>query len=199
MSSKLSGFVSLLALPLACLLLAGCSETKLAMETSGTTGIWGVSLPKSTFPDKSLIPNKYTMSSSNISPPLEWRPLVDHIVEYVVIVEDKNGKDKDGNTGATLNWAVYGIPASVTSLPEGASSTTKFHQARNNQGVIGYTGPNPSIDSDKQHQYFFQVFALYQPLGLDTNGVDRATLLAAMNGKVVAVSFLTGLYPEIKK
>ena len=98
---------------------------------------------------------------------------------------------QDYTKGAKAHWIVYGIPAGEpTTLTENAAASPNLIQGKNDFGTVGYSGP---ATSDK-HQYAFQVFGLFQPLGLPP-GADLKTVIAAMHNKVVAKSRLNGYYP----
>jgi Raf kinase inhibitor-like YbhB/YbcL family protein len=164
--------------------LAGCNpEAYLATNDGRVSGIWAVSLAGD-FPNNGTIPAKYA-APSNISPPLSWTPHVNSIVEYVLIVEDVNASG-----GPKTHWIVYSIPAATPTLAEGAASSGKLVQGTNDMGVVGYTGP----ESTDKHEYAFQLFALFQPIGIPA-GAKKEAVVAAMAGKVVAKSRLNGFYP----
>jgi Raf kinase inhibitor-like YbhB/YbcL family protein len=170
-------------------LLAGCdAKDKLAFEDVNMPAIWGVSIPESTFTDGGVVPKKYA-APSNVSPPLAWRPFISAVAEYVVFVEDVDAKDNP-----TTNWIVFGIPPTAPKLEEGASTSAKLLQGINSKGTVGYTGMDP--DSEKPHRYAFEVFALLKPIGITEPGADKAAVLAAMKGKVVAKSVIYGVYQK---
>ena len=73
------------------------------------------------------------------------------------------------------------------SLPAGAA------EGRTSRGKTGYFGPRPH--GSKPHHYHFQLFALDRMLDLPA-GADRAQLLAAMNGHVLAKGDLVGLFAQ---
>jgi Raf kinase inhibitor-like YbhB/YbcL family protein len=177
-------FPALALIPAAALLasLAGCNAEG-GLVTTNMSGIWAITVPTSDFPPDGRIPDKHA-APSNISPPLSWSPRVNSIVEYVVIVQDYT-------KGAKAHWIVYGIPAGEpTTLSENAAASPGLVQGKNDFGVIGYSGP----DTKDKHQYAFQVFGLFQPLGLPP-GSDLKAVVAAMQGKVVAKTRLNGYWP----
>ena len=104
-------------------LVGGCSaEGKLASNAPRTGGLWSIKVV-SDFKEGETIPHKHAATSAggqNISPPISWNKGPAQTREYAVIIEDVNHK-VDGDLPAT-QWLVYKIPASVTSLPEGAAS-----------------------------------------------------------------------------
>jgi phosphatidylethanolamine-binding protein (PEBP) family uncharacterized protein len=65
-------------------------------------------------------------------------------------------------------------------------------QGKNVSGSAGYIGPKPP--AGQTHSYHFQVFALSGRLDIDPANADRATVLAAMKGRVVALGDVVGNY-----
>jgi Raf kinase inhibitor-like YbhB/YbcL family protein len=65
-------------------------------------------------------------------------------------------------------------------------------QGANQTGGIGYYGPKPPA-ADPAHRYHFQVFALDCLLDLPS-GFNRSTLIAAMQGHVLARGEVVGTY-----
>jgi phosphatidylethanolamine-binding protein (PEBP) family uncharacterized protein len=94
-------------------------------------------------------------------------------------------------TADILHWLVAKIPATATSLPEGA-------------GVLSLNCL-PALDRSKRiadqaqpaagppHHYTLTLYALNAPLELAENA-DRAAVMAAMEGKVLARGIFNGRY-----
>jgi Raf kinase inhibitor-like YbhB/YbcL family protein len=136
-----------------------------------------------------MIPKQYTADGENVSPPLSWSRGPTDTREYVLIVEDADS----GGSQPTIHWMVFGIPASTTSLPEGASGRGDLIQGVNYKGDNKYSGPDP--EPGKVHHYFFQVFALNSPTNL-APGADKKAVAAALagGGKVWSKGELVGIY-----
>ena len=62
---------------------------------------------------------------------------------------------------------------------------------RQHLGRVGWNGPSPP--SGKPHRYFFRIFALNAPLGLEP-GASPSLVRAAMKDKVLAEGTLVGTY-----
>jgi len=167
--------------------LAGCNqESKLAVENPKSGGLWAILVRSSAFNDGEAIPAKYSAAGGNVSPALKWNAGPGGTKEYVVIVQDANSSgDRPAN-----HWLVYGIPAGVTSLPEGSAGG--FKQGKNYKGEIGYIGPGKTLD---EHRYFFQVLALDRPLDA-AEGAEGPDLAAKYQGWVLAKGQLIGTYKE---
>jgi Raf kinase inhibitor-like YbhB/YbcL family protein len=99
-----------------------------------------------------------------------------------------------------VHWLAWNLSASVTQLPEGLQEQPRLTfpegviQGRNTHGSAGYYGPHPPV-GDPPHHYHFQVFALDATLSVPPGG-DRAALLGAMQGHVIAKGEIVGLYAQ---
>jgi len=65
----------------------------------------------------------------------------------------------------------------------------------NGTGKAGYIGPCPP---DREHRYFFRLYALDAPITGKTFK-DRAELEAALKGHILAQAELMGRYEKVKK
>jgi Raf kinase inhibitor-like YbhB/YbcL family protein len=129
----------------------------------------------------------------NLSPALAWEGAPDGTASFVV-----TAYDPDAPTGSGLwHWSAFDIPASTTSLPEGAGAPGGMAlpdgavQARNDLSQNAFAGACPPAGAPA-HRYVFTVFAMPEPtLPLDetasaalvgffanTQALDRATLTA---------------------
>ena len=103
--------------------------------------------------------NSFGCTGANTSPALSWSGAPEGTKSFVLTVYDP-----DAPTGSGFwHWVMYNIPASVTSLPEGAGVVGKepagATQNVTDFGVPGYGGPCPP-KGDKPHRYVFTVYAL---------------------------------------
>jgi Raf kinase inhibitor-like YbhB/YbcL family protein len=138
---------------------------------------------------------QYSEYGDGFSPALTWNA-VPSAVSYVLIVEDPDAKP----ITPFVHWLAWNIPASVTQLPEGVQEQPRLTlpegvlQGRNSRGSTGYYGPHPPV-GDPAHHYHFQVFALDTMLSAPP-GADRAALLEAVKGHVIARGEIVGLYAQ---
>lgn len=136
------------------------------------------------------IPRKYTGEGEDISPELRWSALPPGAKELAVICDDPDSPGAE----SWVHWLAYKIPASVPVLAEGIASRpgAEMLQGRNSWGASGWRGPFPPKGHGR-HRYDFSVYVLDESLKLKS-GMDKAALLAAMQGHVIAAGKLEGVY-----
>jgi Raf kinase inhibitor-like YbhB/YbcL family protein len=112
------------------------------------------------------IPTKHVANvmgcpGQNVSPALSWSGAPAGTKSFVVTTYDP-----DAPTGSGFwHWVVYNIPASTTSLPQGAGDPkggalpAGATQGNTDLAAPGYLGPCPPA-GDKPHRYIFTVYAL---------------------------------------
>ena len=82
----------------------------------------GLTLTSTAWPDGGEIPPKYA-GGMGVSPPLSWTNVPMGTVEFVLIMNDPEPvRPALSVTGDVLHWLVAKIPATTTSLPEGAGA-----------------------------------------------------------------------------
>ena len=117
--------------------------------------------PGSTLSDKFVF-NGFGCTGQNTSPALSWSGAPEGTKSFALMVHDP-----DAPTGAGWwHWVMFNIPASVTSLPEGAGTPGKEPagavQSVTDFGAPGFGGACPP-KGDKPHRYNFTLFALNTP------------------------------------
>lgn len=130
---------------------------------------------------------KYAGDGENLSPPLEWSGAPAGTKEFALVCHDPDAPMPRGFT----HWVLYGIPSSVTKLPEGTKPDA-FTGGVNGTKAPGYTGPYPP-NGHGTHHYFFWVYALADELKLKP-GLDREHLIDAISGHVLEQARLVGTY-----
>ena len=99
-----------------------------------------------------------------------------------------------------VHWVVYNIPASASGLPSGMPADAQVSLAGlegtinglNGTRRTGYFGPRPPANG-QLHAYHFRVYARDSDLGLEA-GLNKAQLLEAIDGHVLATGMLMGHY-----
>jgi Raf kinase inhibitor-like YbhB/YbcL family protein len=115
-------------------------------------------------------------------------------VEFVLIMNDPEPVTPRGSaTGDILHWLVAKIPATTTSLPEGAGSAGGQLPA-GARAIRAYAGPGAPA-AGPPHHYTLTLYALSAPLELAENA-DRAAVMAAMEGKVLARGIFNGRFKQ---
>ena len=159
--------------------------------TNGST----LRVTSNAFSDGGQIALKHVFSmcgGDNKSPQLSWSGAPEGTKSFAITCFDP-----DAPTGAGYwHWVAFDIPASVTSLDEGAG-TGDIGGGRNgftDYGFSNYGGPCPP-KGDGDHHYVFTVYALDVP---SVQGASEkttgATLVFSMRGHVLAQGSITGTF-----
>ena len=172
-------------------------------------------LTSAAFVENAVIPVRYSGDGENVSPELEWSgapvgaqrfalTLIDPDVPFGEEVPVYGQMPPPGTVPGDLfiHWLVADIPATVTSLADGASPGNMPAGARELQSSFAlfgapanqYGGPAPPPQL-RAHAYKFTLYALdVSTLGGLTADSDHAALTEAMAGHVLAVATLTGFF-----
>ncbi len=132
------------------------------------------------------IPALYTCQGENISPPLTWSEPPQGARSFVLILDDP-----DAPLGTWTHWVVYNIAAEARSLSAGfqPDEDSPVRLASNSWGRQDYGGPCPPSGT---HRYIFHLCALDTALAQPVS--DKAGLLEAIEGHILACADLTGVY-----
>jgi Raf kinase inhibitor-like YbhB/YbcL family protein len=141
------------------------------------------------------IPKRYTCQGHDTSVPLAWNGVPVNAKSLALIVDDPDAPDPAAPQRTWVHWVLYDIPVTAKSLPEGVPESelpTGTREGLNDWKRTGYGGPCPPIGT---HRYFFKLYALDTELP-DLGNPDKAALLTAMEGHVVAHAELMGTYKK---
>lgn len=135
------------------------------------------------------VPEAFTCEGTDDSPALSIGD-VPAAAERVALLVD----DLDAPGGNFTHWVAWDLPPTLLEIPRGVPQTPRPDaldggiQGTNDFDEIGYRGPCPPR-SDGPHTYRFQVFALTDPLDLDTDAGGAALLGALETGLVATGGF----------
>jgi len=176
----------------------GCSREKEPAEPEGPDAPGSAAKPaksslritSTAFSEGASIPDIFTCTSRNVSPPLQWKGVPEKTKSLVLICDDPDAPRK-----TWVHWVIYDLPPKLAGLPEGVPKTAKLPsggvQGTNDFHKIGYDGPCPPRGG--AHRYFFKLFALDATLNLKP-GATKAAVVKAMKGHVLAKAQLMGKY-----
>jgi len=160
-----------------------------------------MTLTSSGWTDGGRIPAKYTQvngPAGEISPPLSWSGAPDTTQSFVLIVHDVDAP-LAGGVDDTLQWMLWNIPASTTSLAERVAAVPELPDKTRQISATGpyYRGPG-ALSAGPAHHYVFELFALDQTIDVPAVGQSppqtRAAVVAAMAGHVRGKGVLVGLF-----
>jgi len=171
---------------------------------------WHLQLSSQTFEDNAVLPdimasnepdqagkNTCTLDGSaggNQSPQLSWRNAPYGTRTFTIVIYDE--------TAGFTHWAVYDIPADVSSLAANLGpNSTIGTQAYNDFFAPGYGGPCPPQGvTPTTHRYSFTVYALADRLDVINlanfpaygESVYQALIKAARRGIILESATITG-------
>ncbi len=142
------------------------------------------------FENETLIDVRFTCNGENVNPSLEFVGVPEEAVSLVLIVDDPDVPVQIREDQMWVHWVKFNIPATVRiveedSEPEGISGI-------NTSETLGYRGPCPP---DKQHRYFFKLYALDTMLDLSEGSIKKE-VEQAMIGYIIEQAELIGLYEQ---
>ncbi len=154
---------------------------------SYNTGEMEISSPA--FEPGGLIPEKYTCDGGNINPPLSFSGVPEETRTLALVVEDPDVPKSIRADGMFDHWLMWNMPAGLVSIEEGIAPPGV--EGKNTRGDKQYTGPCPP---DREHRYFFKLYALDTVLELDPEEASKEDLYAQMDGRILAEAQLVGRY-----
>ncbi len=150
-------------------------------------------LTSSMFTHNGKIPSKYTCDSDNISPPLAIADVPAGAKSLTLIMDDPDVPKNLREDGMWDHWVVFNIPTNTTDIHEG-KEPVGIHGS-GTAGNLSYFGPCPP---DREHRYFFKLYALDTELNLAEKSTKQQ-VEAAMEGHILQQAELIGLYERINQ
>jgi Raf kinase inhibitor-like YbhB/YbcL family protein len=158
-----------------------------------------ITVQSQAFEENQKIPKKYTEDGEDVSPEIRWTEIPEGAEELALIMDDPDAPTPE----PWVHWVLYKIPSTAGMLPEGVPSDATLTdepmagalQGKNSWPTgqtVGYRGPAPP-KGHGVHHYHFKLYALDTPLQAQP-GWEKATLLKAMEGHILATGELIGTY-----
>jgi Raf kinase inhibitor-like YbhB/YbcL family protein len=144
------------------------------------------------FKSGELIPSKYSCDADKVNPALEFSGVPASAKSLALIVDDPDVPKTMIPSGEFVHWLVWDIAPTSKGIAEADKAAATM--GLNGTGKPGYY---PMCPPDREHRYFFKVYALDKMLG-DVKIASKADLLGAMQGHILAQGELTGRYPKKK-
>ena len=148
-------------------------------------------LTSATFSHNALIPKQFTCDGRDFSPALSWEGVPDGAKSLVLIMDDNDVPRSLVKSGMWDHWVLFNIPPHVAEFAEGiATLPSGTKEGKNSWGNLGYGGPCPP---DREHRYFFKLYALDQELSLE-KGATKQQVEQAMQEHIIESAELMGRY-----
>jgi phosphatidylethanolamine-binding protein (PEBP) family uncharacterized protein len=154
---------------------------------AGTSGSGAFTLLSSAFVDQGTLPAAYTCDGAGTSPPLSWTGVPEGSAELALLLTT------EALDGLKWNWVLYGIPPTLTSLPEGSMGTASA--GLTSDGPLLQYAPPCSMGPGAK-QYVFTLYALSDaaPITVAPEQVSGAYLTAAISDRTITSRTLTVSY-----
>ena len=145
-------------------------------------------LSSEAFEDDRPMPARFSCQGDDISPPLAWSGVPAQTQSLALIMDDPDVPKNIREEGMWDHWIVFNIPADLTAIQEGKEPQGTHGLGTGNN--TEYYGPCPP---DREHRYFFKLYALDCKLDLLEKSTKR-DVEAAMKGHVLETAVLMGRY-----
>jgi len=116
-----------------------------------------LTLSSPVFEDGGSIPSQYTCDAENINPELHIHNVPEGTQSLVLVMDDPDISEAakiERGIDVVDHWVLYNIDPTTSVITEGA---TIGEQGLNVSGQVGYRGPCPP---DREHRYFFRLYAI---------------------------------------
>lgn len=130
------------------------------------------------------IPVRYTCDGENINPPLTISDVPWKTKSLAFIMDDP-----DAPRGTWVHWVLWNIDPKTKEIPENSVPQGAV-QGMTDFGQSGYGGPCPP---DREHRYFFKLYALDIPITLPSSATKQK-IEQTIAGHILAQSELIGRY-----
>ena len=158
-------------------LLSTCAAVALSAQ--------GMRITSPAFDNNGSIPSKFTCDGAGVNPALQFSGVPATAKSLALIVEDPDVPKNLKADGLFEHWLMWDIAPDSKGFAEGAGKG-----GINETGSAGFMGPCPP---DREHRYFFRLFALDVKL-TGAKISTKADLDKAMAGHIIGQAELVGLY-----
>lgn len=142
------------------------------------------------FKQNERIPRQYTCQGKDINPPLEIADVPKNAVSLVLIMDDPDVPKNVREDGMWVHWVLFNLDPKLSQIPENAPLIGIVGQ--NTGGENRYMGPCPP---DREHRYFFKLYALDTNLDLK-KGATKEAVEKKMEKHILAKAELIGRYEK---
>lgn len=146
-------------------------------------------LTSPTFHEGGIIPSIHTCEGQNLPPPLVAAHVPQSAKSLVLIMDDPDVPPSVRSDRMYDHWVLFNIDPATTNIDENSGTAGK-----NTNGENEYIGPCPP---DREHRYFFKLYALDKKLDL-IEGATKKEVEKAMQGHIIAQCQLIGRYEKGK-
>jgi len=143
------------------------------------------------FTHNGKIPAKFTCDGENINPALEIEGVPSNAKSLVLIMDDPDVPEWKRKDRMFVHWVVYDMPPDLEVIPE--DTLPEGVPGKGTHEENSYMGPCPP---DREHRYFFKLYALDKKLHLPP-GSTKHQVEQAMKGHIVAQTELMGRYERL--
>ena len=153
-----------------------------------------IQVSSAAFAEDGTLPIRFTDDGTGTSPPLAWTQIPANTGAVVLLIEDIDCPAPM----PLVHTIAWNLPGQDGGLPEGGLPSKAspgdggVAMGRNSFLKAEYLAPDPP-PGHGPHRYYFQVFAVREPLALEGHP-DRHALVKAMTGQVTARGLLVGIY-----
>jgi Raf kinase inhibitor-like YbhB/YbcL family protein len=147
-------------------------------------------LSSEAFKPNGKIPTKYTCQGLDINPPLDITDVPENTQSLALIMDDPDVPERIRKDRMWVHWVAFNIDPKTRNIKEGIPSLGII--GKNTGGMNRYMGPCPP---DREHRYFFKLYALDRKLDLH-EGATKEELLKTMEGHILAQCELIGRFEK---
>ncbi len=139
------------------------------------------------FENGGTIPQKYGRDFENVNPPLTIEDVPEGTRSLVLLMDDPD-VPASAPVDVWDHWVVFNISPNTTQVIE--NWNVEGVRGKGTRGELDYGGPRPP---DREHRYFFKLYALDTELSLE-EGASKQEVLDAMKGHIIEQAELMGRY-----